>query len=71
MSKVGNEYNSEILHIIYGNNHFEPANEHSEIANVINVYNCDVNNQTSKTFIMKQNKKMLNLKEKDLVKLLN
>jgi hypothetical protein len=60
MSKVGNEYNNEILHIIYRNNHYEPTDVRSEIANVINVYNCDVNNQMNKLFITK--KKMLNLK---------
>jgi hypothetical protein len=29
MSKVGNEYNSEILHVVYGNNHFEPPTMHN------------------------------------------
>jgi hypothetical protein len=56
MSKVGNEYNNEILHIIYKNNHSKLADVSSEIANVINVYNCDVINQMSKIFIMKKNK---------------
>ncbi len=37
MSKVGNEYNSEILHINYGNNHFVLIVMHSEITNVVNV----------------------------------
>jgi hypothetical protein len=58
MSKVGNEYNNEILHINYRNNHFELANVHNEIANVVNVYNCNVNNQMSKTFITKKLKKL-------------
>jgi hypothetical protein len=71
MSKVGNEYNDEILHIVYGNDHFEPANVHNEITNVVNVYNYDVNNLMSKKFIMKEIKKMLKLKEKDLVRFLN
>lgn len=51
--KVGNEYNNEILHVILKNNHSKPASVRSEIANVINVYNCDVNNQMSKLFITK------------------
>ncbi len=37
MSKVGNEYNSEILHINYGNNHFVLIVMHNEITNVVNV----------------------------------
>jgi hypothetical protein len=38
MSKLkGNEYNTEILHIIYGNNHYEPTTMHNQIANVVNV----------------------------------
>jgi hypothetical protein len=54
MSKVGNEYNNGILHIIYKNNDSKLADVHSEIANVINVNYFDVNNQMSKTFITKK-----------------
>jgi hypothetical protein len=51
MSKLGwNEYNTEILHIVYGNNHFEPTTMHNQIFNVVNVYNCNENNQKSKKF---------------------
>jgi hypothetical protein len=46
MSKlVGNEYNTDILRIVYGNNHFEPTTMHNQIANIVNVYNCNINNQ--------------------------
>jgi hypothetical protein len=50
LSKVRNEYNSETLHIVYGNNHFEVATMHNEIINVVNVDNCNVNNETTKFF---------------------
>jgi hypothetical protein len=65
MSKlVGNEYNTKILHIVYGNNHFEPTIMHNQIAIVVNVYNCNINNQTSKHFETKENKKKVQHKRK-------
>jgi hypothetical protein len=59
MSKlVENEYNTEILHIVYGNNHFEPTTMHNQIANVVNVCNCNINNQTSNFFEKKRKEKV-------------
>ncbi len=54
MSKGGNEYNTESLHIVYENNHFEPTDVHNEITDVVNVYNCNVNNQMRRKFITKK-----------------
>jgi hypothetical protein len=54
MSKWANEYNTESLHIVYENNHFEPTDVHNEIADAVNVYNCNVNNQMNRKFITKK-----------------
>jgi hypothetical protein len=64
MSKVGNEYNTEILHVVYGNNHFEPPTMHNQIANVVNVYNCNINDQTNKKIETKENQKIVKRRRK-------
>jgi len=67
MSKlVGNEYNTKILHIVYG--HFEPTTMHNQIVDVVNAYHCNINNKTSKNF---ETKKKSNIKVKGLVGVLN
>ncbi len=53
MSKVGNGYN-----------HFEPPTMHNQIANVPNVYNRNINNQTSEKIETKENKKNVQHKRK-------
>jgi hypothetical protein len=53
MSKTWNEYNIENFHLVYGNNHFEPITMHNQIVNVVNVFNYNKNNQTSKKLKIK------------------
>jgi len=53
MSKIWNEYNIENFHLVYGNNHFEPITMHNQIVNVVNVFNYNKNNQTSKKLKIK------------------
>jgi hypothetical protein len=38
---------------IYGNNHFELVTMHNQIVNVVNVSNCNINNQTSQNLKIK------------------
>jgi hypothetical protein len=57
--------NTEILHIVYGNNHFEHVTMYNQNTNVVKyAYNCNVNNQTSKNFETKKNENNVQHKRK-------